>query len=797
MQVELRVDPAPVAPLSLPVIANCDTDSNPQDGCTTFNLSAQTPAVLALQPLAATNYTVTYYTSQADASTSPNGTAPIINTTNYTACGLTKIWVRVQNKNTGCFAVGSFDVQVNTPIVLTTPTLLSVCDDDAVPNNLYTTFNMSAFVGTVAGHTLEFFLDANHTQPILNPSAFVNTIPATQTVFIVATNTLTGCKSYRTLTVVVLPVPTPRTNLTQKPLVSCDITNPNDGYEIFDLTTNAAYIMNGDTNVTLHYYPSKADAIANTNEITTGSPIGIPTAANVNQNVWIRVESNYFINTNNEHCYVLVEQPIKVNPLPLVKANYVYQECDDDTDGFTVFHLNTKLADMLVANTAIAVADCTFAFYEDAALSIPINATNYTNLINPQPIYVVVTHTPTGCKSPVTAITLVVNPKPTITVPANFATCDTDGTNDGYFAYPLDILIPNIIGTQPAAVPPATYSVTFYNSQADAEAGTNPIANPSAYQTYSHIIWIRIENDTTHCYRTGSFETVVEQKPEPEIFTENNVHVLCVSYNSTNHALDQVQRPLLLQINNLTLNKPYLDADGNPATYPIPTYNYQWYVDGVLIPGATSSTYNVPMIATGATRQFTVEMLSPANCAPVKSANFEVIQSGQAVAIGAGYTVTNAFSENQIITVDVEGWGAPTYQYSLDDGPRQTSPIFENVSLGEHIITIWDTKGGVASSCDPLVLTEVQTIDYPHYFTPNGDGINDYWNIVGLSNQISAKIYIFDRQGKLIKQISPQSKGWDGTYNGNLMISTDYWFTVDYSEAGAEKQFKAHFTLKR
>ena len=91
----------------------------------------------------------------------------------------------------------------------------------------------------------------------------------------------------------------------------------------------------------------------------------------------------------------------------------------------------------------------------------------------------------------------------------------------------------------------------------------------------------------------------------------------------------------------------------------------------------------------------------------------------------------------------------------------------------------------------------VQTTDYPHFFTPNGDDINDNWNIVGLQYDNTAKIYIFDRQGKLIKQISPQSKGWDGTYNGNLMPSTDYWFTVDYSEDKAYKQFKAHFSLKR
>ncbi|MEC4005694.1 T9SS type B sorting domain-containing protein, partial [Flavobacterium sp. SUN052] len=106
-------------------------------------------------------------------------------------------------------------------------------------------------------------------------------------------------------------------------------------------------------------------------------------------------------------------------------------------------------------------------------------------------------------------------------------------------------------------------------------------------------------------------------------------------------------------------------------------------------------------------------------------------------------------------------------------------------------------EGGLGSSCDPLVLTGVLSIDYPHYFTPNGDGINDYWNIVGLQNQPMAKIYIYDRYGKLIKEISPQSQGWDGTYNGNLMISTDYWFKVFYNELNTVKEFKSHFSLKR
>ncbi|NGZ90843.1 T9SS type B sorting domain-containing protein, partial [Psychroflexus maritimus] len=93
----------------------------------------------------------------------------------------------------------------------------------------------------------------------------------------------------------------------------------------------------------------------------------------------------------------------------------------------------------------------------------------------------------------------------------------------------------------------------------------------------------------------------------------------------------------------------------------------------------------------------------------------------------------------------------------------------------------------------------VSLIDYPKFFTPNEDGFNDSWNIIGLANQSNAKIYIFDRYGKLLKQLSPSSEGWDGTYNGKPMPSNDYWFKVEYTDprTGNRKTFKSNFTLKR
>ena len=130
--------------------------------------------------------------------------------------------------------------------------------------------------------------------------------------------------------------------------------------------------------------------------------------------------------------------------------------------------------------------------------------------------------------------------------------------------------------------------------------------------------------------------------------------------------------------------------------------------------------------------------------------------------------------------------------YQLDQGSLQTSNVFEGVSAGPHTITVVDSEG-----CTYLV-QDVLVIDYPKYFTPNGDGYNDTWNIVGLQDQENAVVFIYDRYGKLIRSIRPADPtGWDGLYNDNQLPSTDYWFTVDYLENGASKQFKAHFSLIR
>jgi gliding motility-associated-like protein len=793
MTIELNIDPSPIAPVALSNIIECDDDTAPQSGSTLVDLTQQSAAVLAQQP--AGSYTVSYYNNQA-AAQSASGAGEIIPDTAYFGTDGQTIWVRVENNTTHCYNVGSFQLEINTPLALTTPAPLSMCDDDASPNDQYHVFDLSVKDNEInqgTGFAVTYYpslalaqAGAAGTQ-IATPTAYQNTSPAVQTLGVVVT-TADGCKSVTTLDIRVLPVPTPNTN---PPALApkCDDNNPGDMLEYFDLTANAAYIINGDPNLTLHYYASQADALVPQNEIP------VPSNALVGANVWIRVENNR-VDYQGNHCYVLVEQALSVNPLPqVVQPLAPLRVCDDNADGIAQFDLNDPALAPLILGTATTgqqPSDYTISYYLSPAGANPFTNTGEAPLASPytnttadtQDIYIRVVNNATGCVNATGVLTLAVEEYAQATGPQAFSECDNyNDPYDGVHRIDLTQYESAILNGQN----PAVFIVSYYTSLADAIAGTNALspAQAQAYETDpdTDTIWVKVENSsnsiTPFCYAITTIEINVERYPNPVINTPGGVSTICVDFIT-----DAVIRPLTL------------DAGmANPGNY-----TYEWFeaADPTTVIG-TGPTYtvNTPSVG-GATRSYTVNVTSntPLACATT-SGVFDVLQSGPAVipAGTTGYTVSDAFSDSQVITVNIQGYG--TYEYSLDDGPRQASNVFENVPLGTHVIHVWDTEGGIAYSCEELVITQVSVIDYPHYFTPNGDGIHDTWNIVGLGGQPNAKIYIFDRYGKLMKQISSTGEGWDGTYNGHALPSDDYWFSVDFTENATAKQFKAHFSLKR
>jgi len=216
-----------------------------------------------------------------------------------------------------------------------------------------------------------------------------------------------------------------------------------------------------------------------------------------------------------------------------------------------------------------------------------------------------------------------------------------------------------------------------------------------------------------------------------------------------------------------------------------PDYTVEWYLQGNKI--STGPTYT-------ATQEGVYTVVPVKNVPDVGNdcgynpTTVTVDKSSQAVAT---VSVSDDFTETIDIIVNlINGFG--TYEYQLDDGDFQTDNVFHNVDSGEHAITIKDTK----ANCDNLILF-AKVLKYPKFFTPNGDGYNDTWNIPDLAYEPDAFISIFDRYGKLLKRIKPSGMGWDGNFNGEELPSTDYWFSATYTKDGVIQEFKAHFSMKR
>jgi len=159
-----------------------------------------------------------------------------------------------------------------------------------------------------------------------------------------------------------------------------------------------------------------------------------------------------------------------------------------------------------------------------------------------------------------------------------------------------------------------------------------------------------------------------------------------------------------------------------------------------------------------------------------------------------GIVILDDLSDSNIVEFFVDGDGS--YEYAINNGEFQDSSIFLDVPPGMNTVIINDKNGCGTTEPIPFLV-----VGYPKFFTPNGDGIHDAWNVLGIETLTNPVVFIFDRYGKLLKQIDETTIGWDGTFNGKPMPSSDYWFRLDYErdEEGTlvANTIRTHFTLKR
>lgn len=517
----------------------------------------------------------------------------------------------------------------------------------------------------------------------------------------------------------------------------CDDGSDGDSMNGFTSTNlsdfNAGILGSQDeTLYTISYHPSQQDADDNTN---SHPDTYINTTANTEE-IFIRIENNA-----NTDCYATDSFILTVNNSPEAIDTTLVQ-CDEDgiPEGFTIFDLNEAFEDITngapnrVIQFYVSLSD--LENDEDQ-----LNANAFENYFDPQILYALVTDTQTGCTS-IAELTLEAS-----TTASNNATieiCDDDGTEDGFSNFNLNDTIDTILFGLPADL-----DVTFYETYEEALIEDNPLGSTyTNINPYSQIIYARVENMNA-CFGISEIQLTVFELPNIE--TEEDVYYCLNFFPQT-----------------ITLNGGLIDDIPN-------NYYYEW--------STGEDEFEIEVNEPGT---YTVRVTNTDGC--FKDRTINVLASD--IATFTDIQITDATSNNTI-SVFVSGDGI--YEYALDDpnGPYQESNVFENVSFGFHTVYVRDIEND-CGTVDEIV----SVIGFPKFFTPNGDAFNPFWQVRGVSAdfQPNSLILIFDRFGKLLKELDPLGPGWDGTFNGMNMPASDYWFVVTLDDG---RTFKGHFALKR
>lgn len=333
-----------------------------------------------------------------------------------------------------------------------------------------------------------------------------------------------------------------------------------------------------------------------------------------------------------------------------------------------------------------------------------------------------------GCSSIVTIELQISNE--TVSYPPPTAVCDNDSNNDGFAQFNLNSITQQLLTGLPNGL-----LVNYYESLENDYTGITPLpllfVNTVANQ---QVIYSKIYNGPD-CYDIVPITLIV---------------------NGFSGSFDSI-----------SLN--FCEGSSTILNAPSGNYTYLWNT------GATTSSIQIDTAGT-----YSVVVTNTLEC----SANQQYNATTTEPPVLLGVAIDDFNGTQNTITILYAGNGV--YQFSIDTITFQDSPIFTNVSPGEYLVSAFDLNDCGSFS------TNVYVLDYPRFFTPNGDGVNDLFNIKNLNQNYT--LSVFDRFGRLLKTMNQNSSGWEGTFNGSSLPSTDYWFVLKL-ETG--KTVKGHFSLKR
>lgn len=127
---------------------------------------------------------------------------------------------------------------------------------------------------------------------------------------------------------------------------------------------------------------------------------------------------------------------------------------------------------------------------------------------------------------------------------------------------------------------------------------------------------------------------------------------------------------------------------------------------------------------------------------------------------------------------------ANSYKWDFGDGDSSalTNPSHQYHAPGNYSVTLYAINdiGCVDTAVkEYLMVLPDKVLDIPNAFSPNGDGVNDRWEIAGLKNSTDCEVTIFNRWGQKIYSSSRgYASPWDGNYNGKPVPLASYYYVI-------------------
>jgi gliding motility-associated-like protein len=252
----------------------------------------------------------------------------------------------------------------------------------------------------------------------------------------------------------------------------------------------------------------------------------------------------------------------------------------------------------------------------------------------------------------------------------------------------------------------------------------------------------------------------------------------------------------IAEINSGNLNNAYNLCEGSNANYNFnlivsagytnPNYQWQTSIDNGInwtdIPNQTNETFNLSItnaavknhqyrlaVAEGANintkscRVYSVPILITVTSSPIISAGPDLfIIEGSQLIINATAPINLQYK-----------WQPIKYL----DNPDVLNPIIKPLETTTYKLTVTNSTGCIAE--DEVVVTVNNLLKIPDSFTPNGDGVNDVWNINGLGGSTLAEIRVFNRNGEIVFKSKGYLQPWDGKNKGKNLPVGVYYYLID------------------